>query len=172
MSKREARLARASQKALKDAEKTARLVTKPSDKKAVRVGANPDSVFHMQMTWTVEHRDCKGAWSSGTARQWSDGDWDGNIHPKLTEWSRLTWAEIDTHVTGNEGKRHKMHHSMAVDAILDEAQLRLIDLDKLEETIFRFRLGNLPRLWGFRRVGEFHVLWFDPKHEIYPTDPS
>jgi hypothetical protein len=84
-------------------------------------------------------------WSSGTARQWSDSDWDGNIHQKLTEWSRLTWAEIDTHATGKDGKRHKMHHSMDVYAILDEAQLRLIDLEKLEETIFRFRLEADPK---------------------------
>lgn len=172
MSKREARLARADEKRVKDAEKTVRLLARPVDTKTARVGENPESVFQMRMTWTIEHSDCDGAWDSGTARQWSDGDWDENIHPKLVEWEKLTWAEIDSHATGNDGKRHKMHHSMSVDAIVEEAQYRLIDLEKLEETIFRFRLGNRPRLWGFRRVGDFHVLWFDPKHEIYPTDPS
>jgi hypothetical protein len=126
----------------------------------------------MQMQWTVEHRDCEGAWLSGTPRQWSDADWNDSIQPKLLEWAKLTWAEIDSLVTGNDGKRHKMHHSMPVEAILEEAQYRLIELEKLEETMFRFRLGNLPRLWGFRRAAEFHVLWFDPNHEIYPTDPS
>jgi len=126
----------------------------------------------MKMSWTIEHRDCDGAWESGTLRQWSEEAWKGEIQPKLIEWAKLTWAEIDAHTTGNDGKRHKMHHSMSVDSILEEAQYRLVEIDKLEENIFRFRLGNLPRLWGFRRIADFHVLWFDPKHEIYPTDPS
>lgn len=172
MSKREARLTRTYEKRLKEASKTARLLARPRDEKVVRVGANPDSVFAMRMTWTINHCDCEGSWDSGTPRQWDDNDWAGNIQPKLTEWEKLTWAEIDAHSTGNDVKRHKMHHSMPVDAILEEARYRLFHLERFEENIFRFRLGNRPRLWGFRRVCEFHVLWFDPHHEIYPTEPS
>lgn len=172
MRRAEARIARAARKQLKDSEKSARLKERPGQERSIRTGADPGSVFATTMTWTLEHRDCEGCWTSGTPRQWNDDDWEGNIHPKLLEWAKLTWAEIDSQTTGANGKRHKMHHSMPVDAILDEAQLRLYELEKLEESIFRFRLGNLPRLWGFRRVADFHVLWFDPKHEIYPTDPS
>ncbi len=170
MTKREARIARTDQKKLADTEKSARLRERPENQRTVRLGADPTSIFQMQMSWTIEYRDCEGTWSSGTVRQWSDGDWGDNIHPKLLDWSKLTWAEIEKQVTGNEGKRHRMHHSMPVDVLLEEAQDRLLEIDQVEETIFRFRLGNLPRLWGFRRVADFQVLWFDPKHEIYPTD--
>ena len=65
-----------------------------------------------------------------------------------------------------------MHHGMDVDVITREAQHRLMVLDKYFDTIFRFRLGNRRRLWGFRILANFDVLWFDPEHEIYPTDPS
>lgn len=81
----------------------------------------------------------------------------------------MTWAEIDR-LSSDTG--HKMHHNMEVDVIVEEAQYRLIELDKYPDVIFRFRLGNKPRLWGFRTLANFEVLWFDPEHEIYPTEPN
>ena len=85
----------------------------------------------------------------------------------MGDFSRLTWGEIDRQASDTG---HKMHHNMDVEQICDEAQLRLIELVLEHDTIFRFRLGNKPRLWGFRTVANFEVLWFDPTHEIYPTD--
>ena len=46
--------------------------------------------------------------------------------------------------------------------------LRLDDLDDL----FRFRLGNKPRLWGVIHEGVFYPVWWDPEHKVYPTDPG
>lgn len=171
MRRSEARAARAALKQVKDNEKSTRLRERPREEKAVRLGADPGSIFQSLMTWIDNHKDCEGAWDSGTPRQWSDADWNGIIAPKLAEWARLSWAEIDAFASGGDG-RHKMHHAMDVDIILDEAQLRLIEIEKCEATIFRFRLGNRRRLWGFRRVAEFQLLWYDPLHEIYPTDPG
>lgn len=169
MSKREARVERKLAKALKQNEKSARLKERPTETKTPRLGANPDSIFGMLMTWTAEHADCNGAWKSGTVRQWAQSVWDGEIEPKLNEWARLMWWEIDRLTTGNG---HKMHHLMPVETIMAEAQDRLVEIEKVDDDIFRFRLGNKPRLWGFRIGAEFQILWFDPLHEIYPTDPS
>ena len=135
----------------------------------IRVGADPASIFHLQMQWTIVNADCEGTWSFKVVRQWSDDEWRSAYEPKLNEWAKLKWSEIDSFTTGGR-ERHKMHHSMPVEIICDEAQLRLMGLDQSEETIFRFRLGNLPRPWGFRRAAVFHVLWHDPTHQIYPTD--
>ena len=30
-------------------------------------------------------------------------------------------------------------------------------------------MGGKQRLWGFLRAGVFHVLWWDPEHQIYPS---
>lgn len=121
------------------------------------------------MTWSCDDPDKDGAWASGTPRDWGDDVWTAEIEPKLGQWGALTWGEIDA-FSSDTG--HKMHHGMDVDAITDEAQLRLMEIDKYTETIFRFRLGNKPRLWGFRILADFEVIWFDPEHEIYPTDPG
>jgi hypothetical protein len=182
MSKAEARIARKAERALKQAEKSARLLERPDGAeirlavapegdRAIRAGANPGSIYHMKMTWTVDTADCEGAWESGTPRQWGETCWDQTISPKLAEWQKLTWGEIDQFTTGGKD-RHKMHHSMDMEILADEAQYRAAELEKFSDTIFRFRLGSTKRLWGFRVVNHFEVIWYDPNHEIYPTEPA
>lgn len=169
MLKREARLARKDRKRLKQAEKAARLKERPVPIKEVRLGADPGSIFHMQMQWSCDDPDCDGGWSWGTPRQWRGEEWEDLIRPKLDEWAKLLWKEIDRF---SSDKGHKMHHLMATENIVTEAQNRMIEIEKFEDQIFRFRLGNKRRLWGLRVVNEFQVIWYDPKHEIYPTDPD
>lgn len=176
--KSEARIQRQIEKALKQRERTVRQLEMADDKEArseyarerpktIRAGANPGSIYSLTVTWNCDRPDVEGAWESGTPRAWSDECWSGTIEPKLTEFSKLRWQEVEAQ---SSDSGHRMHHPMDVDRISDEAQYRLIELEHTADTIYRFRLGNLPRLWGFRIVGEFHILWYDPKHEIYPVD--
>lgn len=170
LSKSEARIARKHEKALQAREKSARLVEAYISEepiKVVRVGADPDSIYHMNVTIECDNPDQEGTWSWGVARKWQNDEWAKSIEPKLSEWSKLTWAEIDSH-TSDTG--HKMHHNMDCDNICEEAQYRMIEIDRLFEVLFRFRAGNLERVWGYRVVNVFHVLWYDPTHRIYPTD--
>lgn len=180
--KREAKIARQLAKALKQKERTARSVELAANhsvrskyaKKApreVRTGANPGSIFHMRMRWTADSADRDGEWSWGVRRDWGEVQWASNIAPKLDEFAKLTWAEIEAQTHGNPGKRHRSNHSMDTDQICAEAQDRLLELERdYPETLFRFRLGNLPRLWGVRVVDCFEVIWHDPTHKIYPVD--
>lgn len=121
------------------------------------------------MTWTEAQADRADAWSWGQEREWGQPTWDGIIHPKLTEWEKLHWQEIDNQASGTG---HKMHHAMDTGVLCEESQYRLIEVGHSGESIFRFRLGNMRRLWGFRIVAEFQILWYDPDHMIYPTDPN
>jgi hypothetical protein len=181
VSKAEARIARQAAKKLRHVEKSVRMKERPDfaeartaidiSERSVRTGANPGSIFGMQVQWTTESADRDGAWESGTARQWADECWKSVIYPKLEEFGKLTWGEIDQFITGGKD-RHKMHHNMEVDILADEAQYRLLELDKHGDIIFRFRLAAKKRLWGFRIVNKFELLWYDPEHEIYPTDPD
>ena len=165
----EARIARPNKKALDAIEKSARLVATvatESIKKEVRMGADPNSVFGMPVVVDCTNPDVEDTWSWGVERQWSYPEWNDKIAPRIEEWSKLTWAEIDSH---SSDTGHKMHHNMSCDSICEEAQDRMIEIDRFFETLFRFRAGNLERLWGYRQVNVFYVLWYDPTHQIYPT---
>jgi hypothetical protein len=171
--RREARIARVLAQELKAEAKSARLVERVAAEqpqtRTVRFGANPDSIFQMQMAWEISSADRADSWSWGE-RDWSDVDWARLIEPKLSSYAQLTWAEIDTHSTDTG---HKAHHNMGVETICGEAQTRIEALELQHDgDIFRFRLGNKRRLWGFRIINVFGVLWFDPLHQIYPTDPD
>ena len=169
-SRREARIARAAEREAANQEKSARLAAQVEiPDRTPRAGADPNSIYQMSVEWTLDWADRDGSWSTGTGRDWSGEQWNEHVVPKLTEWVKLTWAEIDK-FSSDSG--HKMHHNMDTDAIIEEAQLRLIDIERHEDIIFRFRCGNLKRLWGHRVLNRFHVIWFDQKHEIYPTDPD
>lgn len=177
LSKAEKRQLRAAAKQELQAEKSARLRERPLGEevrlaedppaKSPRLGADPGSVFDLPVTWSIEKADCQDSWSWGTPRQWPQPDWDNVIEPKLREFSALTWKEVDAFASGSG---HKMHHNMAVDDLIEEAQLRLIEIEQFADIMFRFRLGAKPRLWGFRVLGHFEVVWYDPDHAIYPVD--
>ena len=67
--------------------------------------------------------------------------------------------------TGQEhGKRYN------VESISPAAQKRLIELNRDDETqIVRLRLSGKKRLFGFLKGSVFHILGWDPEHEIFPS---
>lgn len=134
--------------------------------KKPRASVDPNAIFGMRMRWKCDDPDIDDNWSWGVQRQWPEDAWNERIKPKLEHFAQLTWGEIDQ-FSSDSG--HKMHHNMEVEIICDEAQYRLIEIEKYSDIIFRFRLGNLERLWGFRVLDEFSVLWYDPTHRIYPV---
>ena len=170
--KSDARIARKLEKQFADKQKSARLVNALAEQvsdREVRTGADPGSVYQMKMEWNIDSADREESWSWGVARDWGDEAWNDTLKPKLLSFQEMLWREIEA-ATTNTG--HHMHHSMSRDSICAEAQARLDYLQNDEEDIYRFRLGNLKRLWGFRTVNVFEVLWYDPQHRIYPTDPD
>jgi hypothetical protein len=91
----------------------------------------------------------------------------------LTEMERLTWKQIREQMTGGERRRGAKHKSIPVDSLCSEAQARLRDLqlDDSDE-LFRFRLGNMERLWGVLTPDNprvFYPIWWDPDHKVCPS---
>ncbi len=89
----------------------------------------------------------------------------------LCDIAGSTWREIDAQTSGG----HRKHHSQPLDSIARDAQ-RDAQRARLDETfgdtVFRFRLGSTQRLWGFRQEQVFYVVWWDPKHKVYPSEPN
>jgi hypothetical protein len=168
--KSEARIARKLERQLRHEQKSARLrATVTIPEAAPRAGADPGSIYHTVMTWTDEHADRTDQWSWGQQRDWGPEVWTTVIEPKLKQWVLLRWSEIERFTTDNG---HRMHHSMSTETICNEGQERLIEIDLYVDELYRFRLGNKRRLWGRRIVSEFQIVWYDPEHRIYPTDPD
>lgn len=133
--------------------------------KAKEIGSR----FSEQVTWCDNRSDTHGGWSWGEARAWEKHEWQGEIEPKLMEYSKLTWAEVDS-FSSESG--HKMHHGHDIDHLVGEAQERWfeLNLDEFANDIFRFRLEGTKRAWGYIVQAHFYLVWWERYHKIYPVD--
>lgn len=92
-----------------------------------------------------------------------------HVLEKLIEYSNMTWAEIDsqTHDWRNKTK----HHYLDVNGLSPDAKRRISakHLDEFSDAIYSFAFQNTLRIIGIRTGAEFHVVWYDPEHEFYPS---
>ena len=67
-------------------------------------------------------------------------------------------------------KAKKQNHSVPLGDLSSSARRRLeeIGLDDRDDLIC-LRLGSLERIWGFLEQGVFHLVWWDPKHQVCPS---
>ena len=58
----------------------------------------------------------------------------------------------------------------SLDLAAEYDRIRMLPADIVEQIraagIMRM---NMPRIWGARRGDVFHVLWWDPEHEVWPS---
>ena len=87
---------------------------------------------------------------------------------KMIAYSNMTWAEIkqQTHDKG-KSKHHMLDESGFSPAAWERVKAK--HLEEETDAIFSFALQNLLRIIGIRRNAEFHVVWYDPKHQFYPS---
>lgn len=190
MTKKEARIARKLEKTLGEQEKSKKLaralhavsedaqprvVYLPKDDNTPRTSENPESIMEMTFSFNCETiADRKDEWSWRQQRDWvsyfnSQGK-PCDVTNCLNGLVGLKWSEIISQTTGKK-KRRKKNHSQAYSSICLEAQKRWRHIERPEDELFRVRYGSAGRIWGVRTGSLFSVVWWDPNHKIYPTEP-
>lgn len=130
----------------------------PKTGKNPRVAVDPACFIKMKPVWRIGRIDMDGCWGyAGIDRPTLMGD----IFPKLKHYESMTWGEIT--------RDPKYNHSVDVWKLIKPARERLGVLGIDEESLFRFRLKGKQRVWGIRDRNIFHILWWDPLHEICPS---
>lgn len=107
--------------------------------------------------WQFSRIDIDGPWG-----------WDSiapeffmeELFPKMKSFESMTWEEI----------LRRNHHEVFVYQIGSDAQKRLeiLRLDDTEKLV-SLRFTGERRLWGIRSHHILRLLWWDPKHEVYPS---
>ncbi|WP_333309597.1 hypothetical protein [Microcoleus sp. N9_A2] len=92
-----------------------------------------------------------------------DGEKLKEIQTKLTNFESMTWREILV-------DSKKQNHTVPINKLSKLARERLseINLDDLDE-LTSLRLSATERIWGILNQGVMELLWWDPNHEVYPT---
>lgn len=120
-------------------------------------------------------------WRTSLLDRGHDGSWSWKITDQtlvkivdfLTEMERLTWREIRQQQAGGNRRRGPKHKPIPRNHLCKEAQDRLLELqlDDFDE-LFRFRTGNMERLWGVLSSDSpriFYPIWWDPDHQVCPS---
>lgn len=117
---------------------------------------NPEGYQNQFIAWHFECMDSTGDWPCNINTL-------QNIRDRLHEYEKLKWFEV------TKGSSHPL----PVFKIIQKAQNRLTKLGYGDfETLYQLEIKNgsgKQRLWGLRIENIFKILWWDPKHEIYPV---
>lgn len=129
----------------------------PSEQKKARSPKSFVSSDDERPTWHVGTIDTEGPWG------WKNLDCEtvwNHIHCKIANFETMTWAEI----------KQSGSHNVSVSSICPEAKERLkyIEMDDIDE-LFSLRLTGTQRIWGIRDRYILKILWWDPKHQVYPS---
>ena len=107
------------------------------------------------MSWQLGHGDFDGPFSLKEIR-------DEDL--KLV-WAKLQLLEgmsLDTLIA-------KGNHPTDIEKITEKAQNRLVELKLDDVELWSFPITQRKRLWCIKSGDVFELLWFDPKHEVFPS---
>lgn len=107
-------------------------------------------------SWRVGRLDFDGPWCPKKMVPTLD-----DIIQRLKGYEGLSWHEV--HKSGS--------HSVSLDKIIPEAQRRLeeLNLDDVDN-IYSLRIGGQERIWGIKQGDAFLLLWWDPEHQVCPSN--
>jgi len=113
-----------------------------------------------RICWRFTHVDHDGPWSFASLD--ADG-WRGLLG-QLTQFETMTIAEL-FHRGDYPGKGYEPA------ALPDPRAARRLEAMRLSDQtrIWALRTQGRPRLWGFLVDNVFHVVWWDPEHEVWPS---
>lgn len=113
-----------------------------------------------RICWRFGHVDDDGPWGLKclNAGQWAE------LFAQLVQFESMTIHEL-FHRGDEPGKHYDVAaipNPMALER-LEQMQLSYMD------RISRLRIGGTGRLYGFLHANAFHVVWWDPRHEVWPS---
>ncbi len=86
-----------------------------------------------------------------------------DIRGKLASFETMTWNEIFVIAK-------KQNHDIPVSKLKCEKARRWMEKNMPDQpTLWTLRFSGAERVWGIFSGGSYQVIFWDPKHLIYPT---
>lgn len=113
-----------------------------------------------RVCWRFSHLDLDGPWGLVALDH-------ERLTVLLTDMAKFEGNTINELFHQGEwpGKFHPVHTLPNKKALARLDELGLSDMT----TIWKLRIGSAGRLWGFLVKNVFHVVWWDPQHEVWPS---
>ncbi|HUT99750.1 MAG TPA: hypothetical protein VM054_11845 [bacterium] len=128
-------------------------------KKQPSIEYNPSAYYELNPKWSFSYLQLDGKWCWSSIQRVKLLE----IIRKVKEFEKLKWKEL---LRGNHPAK-----SIPLENIITEAQGILIDELRIQQDeIVRFRLSGEERIWGLLVEGVFNVIFWDPEHEVCPSE--
>jgi len=112
-----------------------------------------------RLCWRFGHADADGPWSLGKLTK-AEVDALGEA---MVKFESMTVTEL---FKGSPGKDYEVARIPNKDALARLDEIQLSDMTQIS----CLRIGGKGRLYGFRVDNVFHLVWWDPEHEVWPTE--
>lgn len=134
-----------------------------SNKKEIKFKYNPDNFNQETITWQFNIFDFgHEKWGFKKISRETLVD---KILNKMSGLDTMTWGELL--------KKKKKYHYIPINRICLDAQKRLQELNQNDiDQLFVMHFENKSCLWGIRDGRALKVIWWDPDHQVYPTEPK
>jgi hypothetical protein len=136
-------------------------IIKISPEKKARGGSilEKERIEGKKLSWKFSIIDTGGEWTFKNIKK--DYFWDHLLN-KLKNYESQTVGEFIV---------PEHNHKIEKCRLCKEAQKRLIEieLDDCDE-LYSVHITNIKRLWGILEGSYFKILWWDPHHEICPSN--
>ena len=126
--------------------------------KEVRLGkGSAENYDKYEPSWRFSFLDQEGPWGWNNIPP--EERWD-ILANKINSQESINWASLKT--SGS--------HNISVEKLSKAAKKRLSEIgyDDIDE-LFSLRISGKERIWGIRDRYALKILWWDPKHEVYPV---
>jgi len=136
-------------------------IIKISSKKKARGGSilDKEKIEEKKLSWKFSILDTGGEWTFKNIK-------------KDCFWNQLLgkFKSLESQTVG-EFIMPEHNHKIGKDRLCKEAQKRLIKikLDDYDE-FYSVHITGIKRLWGILEGSYFKILWWDPHHEICPSN--
>ncbi|RJP86702.1 MAG: hypothetical protein C4518_13095 [Desulfobacteraceae bacterium] len=138
-------------------DKKPKKVKRPNSVKIPRKDSSLTDTSSITPVWQTGVIDVDGPWG------WKDIEHNlffTTILPTMQNFETMTWFEI----------LGRNNHEVKIQQLIKPAQKRLafLSLDDFESLV-SLRLTGPQRVWGIKIQNVFKILWWDPKHEVCPS---
>ena len=138
--------------------------------KRARIGQSIRADKRANIAVTPPGDEERVSWRLGDADLGGPYQWSAITHADLArlvsvfrEVDKKRWSQAMGDSTGEI-------KSIPRTSLCADAQRRLEAIHRDDESWFHeIRLGAKPRVWGTRSDSIFHVLWWDPEHQVCPA---
>ncbi len=132
----------------------------PTGQKIPKIESEPSTYYDRKASWRVSRIQLVAPYGWGTLVS-TEIEY---LRGKLSQFETMTWGEIF-------GQAKDRNHPISVSKLKCREARRWMEKNMPDQpTLWTLRVSGAERVWGIFSEGAYQIIFWDPRHLIYPTE--